>query len=134
MKKKITIRCAKKRSNCPVSNVLDLLGDKWTLIVMRDMLFFEKKLYKELADSPEGIPTNILADRLKRLEAAGILTKQAYQDNPPRYAYQLTSKGLEIFPILREIILWGMKHIPDLPRRDPAFLKQVERRIRSKMD
>ncbi|MFO1520158.1 MAG: helix-turn-helix domain-containing protein [bacterium] len=122
-------RFVKKRSDCPVSNVLDLLGDKWTLIVLRDMLFFEKKLYKELSDSNEGIPTNILADRLKRLESAEILTKESYQNNPPRYAYRLTSKGLDLFPVLKEIIVWGIKHLPGLPRRDPAFLKEVEKRI-----
>jgi DNA-binding HxlR family transcriptional regulator len=128
-KTKLVACSNKKRSNCPISNVLDLLGDKWTLIVMRDMLFFGKKLYKELADSSEGIPTNILADRLKRLEGAQILRKEAYQNNPPRYAYQLTLKGLDLFPVLKEIILWGVKHIPDLPRRDPAFLKEVEKKI-----
>ena len=120
---------SKKRSDCPVSNVLDLLGDKWTLLVLRDMLFLEKKLYKELADSTEGIPTNILADRLRRLEAAGILTKEPYQAHPPRYAYHLTSKGFDLFPVLKEIIRWGVKHFPDLPRRDPQFLKQVEKRV-----
>jgi len=125
MRKKID----KKRSDCPVSHVLDLLGDKWTLIVMRDMLLFEKKLFNELADSMEGIPTNILADRLKRLETAGLLTREAYQDNPPRYAYQLTLRGLELFPVLKEMILWGVKHLPGLPQRDPAFLKELEKRV-----
>jgi len=119
----------KKRSDCPISQVLDLLGDKWSLIVMRDMLLFEKKLFKDLADSEEAIPSNILADRLKRLEAAGIVTKRAYQDNPLRYAYDLTLKGLEIFPVLREIILWGVKHFPGIPKRDPAFLEEIEGRI-----
>jgi DNA-binding HxlR family transcriptional regulator len=119
----------RKRSECPVSNVLDLLGDKWTLIVIRDMLFFGKKLYMELADAAEGIPTNILADRLKRLETAGIVTKEAYQDNPPRHAYRLTAKGFDLFPILKEIIRWGTKHIPGTPRRDPVFLKEIEKQI-----
>lgn len=119
----------KKRSDCPVSLALDLLGDKWTLIVMRDLLLFEKRLFSELADSSEGIPTNILADRLKRLEAAGLLTREAYQDNPPRYAYHLTLRGLELFPVLKEMILWAVKHLPGIPRKDPAFMKDLEKRV-----
>lgn len=118
------------RSDCPVSNVLDVLGDKWTLIVLRDMLLFEKKLYSEFAESDEGIPTNILADRLRRLEAAGILAKKIYQERPTRYSYHLTAKGLELFPILKEIILWGARHISGLPRRDPAIFAEIEKRIR----
>jgi len=119
----------KKRSDCPISNVLDLLGDKWTLIVIRDMLLFEKKLYKELAESTEGIPTNILADRLKRLESSGIIRKEAYQQNPPRYSYRLTAKGFDLYPVLRELISWGAKHIPGIPRGDPAFFKEIEKRV-----
>jgi len=98
---------------------------------MRDLLFFEKHLFKELAESEEGIPTNVLADRLKRLEGAGILDREAYQDHPPRYAYRLTKKGMELFPVLKEIIRWGMKHFPGIPHRDPAFLTKVERRIKA---
>lgn len=128
MRKKVSNR----RSTCPISNVLDLLGDKWTLIVLRDLLFFGKKLFKELSDSTEGIPTNILADRLKRLEQAGLLTKEAYQSNPPRYAYHLTVKGVDLFPVLKEIIVWGAKYLPGIRHRDPNFLKDLEKQVNAK--
>jgi len=80
------------RSACAVANSLDILGDKWSLLVVRDLLH-GKRTYGELALSPERIPTNILADRLKRLESAGIVTSTPYQERPVRYAYTLTPKG-----------------------------------------
>lgn len=102
---------APQRSPCPISSTLDILGDKWTLLVIRD-LFLGKRLYGELAESPEGIPTNILADRLKRLQAAGIIKKEAYQERPRRYAYSLTRKGGDLLPVLNEIIRWADRHVP----------------------
>src|SRR5579862_1405170 len=81
-----------ERSMCAIANSLDILGDKWTLLVVRDLLH-GKRTYGELAHSPEGIPTNILADRLKRLEGAGIIAGTPYQERPVRYAYALTPKG-----------------------------------------
>ena len=74
------------RSPCPIASALDILGDKWTFLVVRDLLFMGKHQYGELLESPEGIPTNILAERLKRLEAAGLLEKRPYQTNPPEPA------------------------------------------------
>lgn len=100
------------RSLCPVSSVLEILGDKWTILVVRDMLLLGKRLYKELADSPENIPTNILADRLKRLEAAAIIEKHPYQDKPVRYEYTLTEKGRALRPLLIELAKWGNAYIP----------------------
>lgn len=100
------------RSLCPVSSVLDILGDKWTILVVRDMLFLGKRLYKELADSPENIPTNILADRLKRLEAAEVIEKRPYQDKPVRYEYTLTERGEALRPLLIELAKWGNRYIP----------------------
>jgi len=99
------------RSACPVSSVLDILGDKWTILVVRDMLLLGKRLYSELADSPENIPTNILADRLKRLEAAHIIDKIPYQDKPVRYEYRLTQKGEDLRPLIKELAAWGNKYI-----------------------
>src|ERR1700742_5045028 len=87
------------RSPCPVASTLDLVGDKWSLLVVRDMLA-GKATYSELQDSPEGIPTNILADRLKRLEEAGLIAKAAYQERPVRYAYALTPKGRSLGDVL----------------------------------
>jgi len=99
------------RSMCPVSSVLDILGDKWTILVVRDMLLLGKRLYSELIDSPENIPTNILADRLKRLEAAGVIERLPYQEKPVRYEYRLTQKGEDIRPLIKELVAWGNKYI-----------------------
>ena len=100
-----------RRSCCPVAATLDRVGDKWSLLVVRDLLH-GKRTYGELADSPEGIPTNILADRLKRLEAAGIVRRDAYQERPTRYAYALTDKGRDLGGVLLALVRWGKKHIP----------------------
>ena len=99
------------RSPCPVACSLDLFGDKWTLLVVRDLLL-GKTTYSEFQKSPEGIPTNILAERLKRLQAAGIIEKSQYQERPVRYAYQLTAKGSDLQPVLLAMIDWGNKHVP----------------------
>jgi DNA-binding HxlR family transcriptional regulator len=100
-----------KRSRCPIANMLDLVGDKWSLLVIRDMLH-GKTTYGELLDSPERIPTNILADRLKRLEGAGVIERSAYQERPVRYAYQLTEKGAALGDVLLALVRWGKKHLP----------------------
>jgi DNA-binding HxlR family transcriptional regulator len=100
-----------RRSQCAIANTLDLVGDKWSLLVVRDMLH-GKRTYGELVDSPEGIPTNILADRLRRLEAAEIITSSAYQERPTRYAYALTDKGRDLGKVLLALVRWGRTHIP----------------------
>ena len=110
--KSLRSKTPSKRSVCPIACTLDLLGDKWTLLVVRDLLMFDKRLYSEILQSEENIPTNILADRLKRLEEAGILTKQPYQQNPVRYAYELTPAGRTLGPILKELAHWANKNIP----------------------
>lgn len=99
------------RSVCPVACALDLFGDKWTLLVVRDLLA-GKRTYGELAESPEGIPTNLLADRLKRLVEAGLLKKRAYQERPPRYEYRLTKSGEGLRQVLGSIAEWGLDTIP----------------------
>ena len=98
------------RSFCPVASSLDIMGDKWTMLVIRD-LFLGKHRYGEFQASPEAIPTNILAERLKRLEAAGLVVKEYYQDNPPRAEYFLTRSGADLGPVLRAMRQWGLKHI-----------------------
>lgn len=100
-----------KRSPCPVASLLDIVGDKWTLLVVRDMTM-GKKIYSEFMTSPENIPTNILADRLKRLEKDGIIKKQAYQQKPVRYEYLLTEKGEDLKLVMRSMVKWSNKHIP----------------------
>jgi DNA-binding HxlR family transcriptional regulator len=110
-------RAAKKislvdqRSTCPIANTLDLLGDKWSLLLLRDMLFLRKTRFSEFSDSNEGISTNILADRLKRLEEYGVLEKTAYQQNPVRHEYRLTARGRDLRPLVFELIRWGNEHI-----------------------
>ena len=99
------------RSACAVANTLDLVGDKWSLLVVRDLLH-GKRTYGDLAASPEHIPTNILADRLKRLEAAGIISAAAYQERPVRYAYTLTRKGCALGDVLLALVRWGRENIP----------------------
>lgn len=101
-----------RRSNCPISSTLDLLGDKWTLLVVRDLLFLRKRRFGEFLESPERIPTNILADRLRRLEEHGVVEKTLYQQHPRRYEYRLTAMGSDLFPVLRAMAEWGLRHLP----------------------
>ncbi|GKS68279.1 transcriptional regulator, HxlR family [Nitrosomonas sp. PY1] len=101
-----------ERSCCPVACALDLLGDKWTLLIIRDLLR-GKKRYQEFLESPERIATNILADRLKRIESAGLVIHQAYQQKPVRYEYALTKKGEDLTPILQALVKWGRAYYPD---------------------
>jgi len=99
------------RSACAIANSLDIVGDKWTLLVVRDLLH-GKRTYGQLVDSPERIPTNILAERLKRLETAGIIVGTPYQERPTRYAYALTAKGRALGDVLLAFVRWGKQHIP----------------------
>ena len=100
-----------KRSICPIACSLDIFGDKWTLLIIRD-LFVGKKTYSEFQRSPENIPTNILATRLKKLIEFNIIEKVAYQQRPVRYEYFLTDKGKELGSIIGALLTWGEKHIP----------------------
>ncbi|HET9702816.1 MAG TPA: helix-turn-helix domain-containing protein [Vicinamibacterales bacterium] len=88
---------------------LDVLGDRWSLLVIRDLVR-GKRRYAEFLESPEGIPTNILADRLKRLAAQGVIRARRYSVHPPRVEYALTEKGEELRPILRAMVAWGVRH------------------------
>lgn len=99
------------RSTCPIAGSLDLIGDRWTLLVVRDLVRGRQR-YGEFAGAPEGIPTNILADRLVRLEECGIITSETYQENPPRYAYSLTARGRDLKPVLVALARWGERHVP----------------------
>jgi len=98
---------APKRSPCPVAFSLDIFGDRWTLLVIRD-LFFGRTRFKEFAASPEGIPTNILTDRLERLLARGIIQQIPAEDGTKRMAYRLTKKGKALSPVLRSMRDWGL--------------------------
>jgi DNA-binding HxlR family transcriptional regulator len=109
-----------RRSSCPVACALDLLGDRWTLLVVRD-LFRGLTRYGEFQQGAEGIPTNILADRLARLESAGIITSKAYQQNPPRYAYTLTARGQDLKPVLGSLAMWSMRNLAKT-KPDPELM------------
>jgi DNA-binding HxlR family transcriptional regulator len=102
---------SKQRSACAVASSLDILGDKWSLLVVRDLLH-GKTTYGELARSPERIPTNILAERLERLVSAGIVSSAPYQERPLRYAYSLTPKGRALGDVLLAFVRWGKQYIP----------------------
>lgn len=101
----------KFRSLCPIASTLDLLGDKWSLVLIRDMLIFGKKTYKEFALSDEGIATGILASRLKLLESFGLITKRKLPNNKKENIYLLTEKGIGLAPTIIEITLWGDRHM-----------------------
>lgn len=100
----------KRRSDCPGACALDLVGDKWTLLVVRDLLR-GRHTYKELLDGGEAIPTNILADRLKKMEAAGLVVAKPYQAKPVRYRYELTEKGRDLGEVLAAMARWGKKYV-----------------------
>lgn len=116
------------RSSCPIACSLDLIGDRWTLLVIRDMMFFKKQRFEEFLESPEGISTNILANRLKSLEELGLVEKQPYGNHSRRMNYHLTERGKSLRPVLKAMIAWGLKHIPDTeipennrsPQRNPS--------------
>lgn len=98
-------------SSCAIAAALDTFGDRWSMLVLRDILYHGKSTYSEFLASPEGISTNILADRLKKLEAAGLIKRKAYQSNPVRYAYQPTKKAKGVKPVLKAAGKWGAKNV-----------------------
>lgn len=118
-----------RRSPCPIASTLDVVGDKWSLLVIRDMLH-GKRTYGELLDSPEGIPTNILAERLKRLEDAGLIVSSAYQERPVRYAYTLSEKGTAMGDVLLSFVRWGKRHISGTKTLKTSTSRPVRARLR----
>jgi DNA-binding HxlR family transcriptional regulator len=99
------------RSGCPIACSLDLLGDKWTLLIIRDLIY-GKHRFADFQASVEQIPTNTLADRLRRMEESNVVEKLQYAQKPPRFEYHLTAKGKALLPVLQELCLWGIKHMP----------------------
>lgn len=110
-----------RRSACPIAATLDIVGDKWSLVIVRDLLI-GKSRYGEFLTSPEGITTNILADRLKRMEESGLIDKDLYQRNPPRHAYRLTRRGRKLLPLLQEMCRWGNAFIPGTRQPPDSFM------------
>jgi DNA-binding HxlR family transcriptional regulator len=100
------------RSHCPINLSLELFGDKWTLLIVRDLMFAGKRHFRELLQSEEGIASNILADRLKMLVAQGIVTKADDPTHKQKAVYSLTENGIALLPILAQIGIWGRKYRP----------------------
>ena len=114
------------RSTCPLSTALDLFGDRWTLLVIRDLALRGKHSFSEILESAEGVATNVLAERLARLEAGGIVTKTRNPDDGRRYSYGLTEKGKDLIPVLVEIIVWSAAHHEGTAAA-PGFVEAAKR-------
>jgi len=108
-----------KRSDCPIATALDLVGDKWTLLLIRDIGLFDKHRNKDFQSGAEGIPSNILASRLKHLIEVGILEKRLYEKHPPRYEYYLTVAGKDLVPVVRSLAAWSANNVQEIsiPRK-----------------
>jgi len=111
-----------QRSNCPVSFSLDFLGDKWSLLIIRDMMIANKSTYGEFLQSDEKISTNILADRLVVLEQNGFITRSVSSEKKNRIIYRMTEKAIDLVPIIMEYNIWGAKYNPN---GDHALLKEL---------
>ena len=102
-----------KRSNCPIANALDFVGDKWSLLILRDLIFFKKQSYSDLKNSDEAMATNILSSRLEKLESDGLIIKTIDEKDKRKKVYSLTSVGIDMLPILLEMLVWSSKHSTD---------------------
>src|SRR6202007_2542868 len=100
----------KRRSGCPLNASVEMLGDRWSLLIIRDMMLRGYRSFKEFFESDEGIATNILADRLRRLEAYGIIRAEADEFDGRKMIYELTPKGMDLAPVLTEMVLWAARH------------------------
>lgn len=101
-----------RRSDCPISFALDLFGDRWSLLVVRDLALKGKRSFSDLLASDEGVATNILSDRLARLEARGLVIKRRDPEDGRRFCYGLSEAGKDLLPVLVELIVWSAKHDP----------------------
>jgi len=132
----------KKRSECPLSCSLDVFGDKWSLLIIRDLIFGKKCTYNDFLKSDERIATNILASRLKELEENGIIEKSAHPDSKAKILYKLTSKGIDLLPILVEVYIWAEKYFtlsPDIKETikqakmdKDKFVQQMTKELKAK--
>lgn len=128
------------RSHCPIAFALDIFGDKWTLLIIRDLIFRGKSNYQDFAGAEEGISTNILADRLERLKLEGLIRSSPDPDNARKIVYSPTPKALDLIPIILEIVEWSSKYDPktEVPKEFLTLLKKdrkaLARQIRSKFE
>jgi len=109
------------RSGCPIATALDQIGDRWTLVVVRDLIN-GKARFAEFLASPERITTNVLTDRLATLERDGLVARRRYQDRPPRYEYLLTEKGAALLPVLQDLCRWANRFMPETWRPPESFM------------
>jgi DNA-binding HxlR family transcriptional regulator len=116
----------KKRSECPISCSLDIWGDKWSLLIIRDLMFKKECTYGDFLKSEEKIATNILASRLQTLEENQLIQKLAHPDSKAKVLYRLTQKGIDLLPILLEVHLWADKH-STLPDELKPIIKEVKK-------
>ncbi len=99
------------RSRCSIARALELIGDKWTLLIVRDLMWHNKHTFQAMQNSVERIPTNILSQRLKKLMDWGLVRREPYQERPLRYHYLLTDNGQSLEPVLSQIMGWGHEHL-----------------------
>ena len=114
-----------RRSECPIAFGLDFFGDRWSLLIVRDIAIFGRRHYGQFEAAGEGIATNILASRLKRLVQDGIVEKLSDPEHRSKRIYRLTPKGIDLLPIIVEIILWSARHDPDSPVTK-SFVRRAE--------
>jgi DNA-binding HxlR family transcriptional regulator len=131
----------RRRSGCPVSVALEMFGDRWSLLIIRDLMVRGYRTFKEFQRSGEGIATNILADRLQKLERAGIIAAEVQEADGRRVNYRLTEKGIDLAPVLLEVLIWGARHeetgvscavIGKIEKNREAFLAEAKRRWRER--
>ena len=103
-------RNLKRRSQCPLNASVEMLGDRWSLLLIRDMMLRGFRTYKDFMECYEGIATNILADRLRKLVAYGIITSEPDPSDGRKVIYSLTAKGIDLAPVLTEMVLWAAAH------------------------
>lgn len=130
-----------RRSGCPVNICLEVFGDRWSLLIVRDLMVRGYRTFKEFEQSGEGIATNILADRLEKLEAAEIIEAEAEQSDGRKINYRLTQRGIDLAPVLLELLIWGARHEPadascslilKMEKNREQILAEVERRWRER--
>jgi DNA-binding HxlR family transcriptional regulator len=131
----------KKRSDCPISCSLDVLGDKWSLLIIRDIMLRGKVSYSEFLTSEEKIASNILVSRLTVLEAENIVLKEVSPSNKSKFIYSLTQKGIDLLPIVIELMDWGAKYNANCPRKElgkkiqkdkTAVIKELSESLKAK--
>ena len=114
------------RSGCPIATTLDLVGDRWSLVIVRDLLT-GKKRFAEFLASPERIATNTLADRLRRMEALGLVERRRYRERPKRYEYALSATGRDFLPVLQEMCRFANRHVRGTWTPPADFMKPAAR-------